>query len=344
MFSIVQYCKFTYCFLFIILYNNEQIVQYKIYCISKKHTNQYRKEINIMKTEKNILVAFILNLAFSIFEVVGGMFTGSVAIISDAVHDLGDAASIGASYFLEKKSKKQPDEKYTYGYARYSIIGSVITTVILLLGSVMVIYNSVNRIFNPTEINYNGMIVFAVIGVIINFFAAYFTREGDSLNQKAVNLHMLEDVLGWAVVLIGAIVMRFTDFALIDPLMSIGVAVFILINAVKNLKAVVDLFLEKTPQGIDVKEIQKHISEIEGVLDVHHIHIWSLDEQNNYATMHIVTNSNAHEMKDKIREELKEHGIVHATLELETEGEHCHEEHCHIDAAEPSGHHHHHHH
>ena len=189
-----------------------------------------------MKTEKNILIAFVLNFAFSVFEFIGGVFTGSVAIISDAVHDIGDAASIGISYFLEIKSKKQPDKTYTYGYLRYSVIGSVITTLILLVGSVLVVINAVNRILNPQEINYNGMIIFAVIGVAVNFLAAYFTRDGDSLNQKAVNLHMLEDVLGWVVVLIGAVVMKFTELSIIDPLMSIGVALFIMINAIKNLK------------------------------------------------------------------------------------------------------------
>ena len=166
-----------------------------------------------MKTQRNILIAFLLNFGFSIFELFGGIFTGSVAILSDAVHDVGDAASIGASYFLEKKSKKQPDEIYTYGYARYSVVGSVITTLILLVGSVLVVWNAVERILHPVEIDYNGMILFAVVGVVINFCAAFFTREGDSLNQKAVNLHMLEDVLGWLVVLIGAVVMRFTDCA-----------------------------------------------------------------------------------------------------------------------------------
>ena len=221
-----------------------------------------------MKTEKNILIAFILNLAFSVFEFIGGLWTGSVAIISDAIHDIGDAASIGISFFLEKKSKKQPDETHTYGYARYSVIGSVITTLILLFGSVMVIYNAIGRILNPTDIHYDGMIVFAVVGVIVNFGAALVTREGDSLNQKAVNLHMLEDVLGWVVVLVGAVVMRFTDFAIIDPFMSIGVAVFILINTVKNLKEAVDLFLEKTPHDVSIDEIKEHLCEIEGVLDV----------------------------------------------------------------------------
>ena len=142
------------------------------------------------------------------------------------------------------------------------------------------VYNAVLRIINPTEINYNGMIVFAIVGVCVNFGAAILTRDGDSLNQKAVNLHMLEDVLGWIVVLVGAIVMRFTDFYIIDPLMSIGVAIFILINALNNLKDVLDLFLEKTPHGISTDEIAEHICEVEGVLGVHHIHVWSIEHPN----------------------------------------------------------------
>lgn len=294
-----------------------------------------------MKTEKNIFIAFVLNLTFSFFEFAGGIFTGSIAVISDAIHDIGDAASIGISYFLEKKSKKQPDDKYTYGYSRFSVMGSAITTMILLLGSVTVIYNAIKRIIEPAEINYNGMIIFAVVGVIINSCAAFFTREGCSLNQKAVNLHMLEDVLGWVVVLVGAIVMRFTGFALIDPIMSIGVAVFILINAAKNLKEVIYLFLEKIPDEIDINEIKAHISEIEGVIDVHHIHVRSIDGQSNYATMHIVTNSDSHIIKEKVREELNEHGICHATLELEAENEHCNNKHCHIEFKANSTHHHH---
>ncbi len=297
-----------------------------------------------MKTEKNILIAFLLNLCFSVFEFVGGIVTGSVAILSDAVHDIGDAASIGVSFFLEKKSKKQPDNTYTYGYARYAVIGSMITTLILLFGSAAVIYNAIARLIHPTAINYNGMIIFAVVGVVVNLCAAFVTREGDSLNQKAVNLHMLEDVLGWAVVLVGAVVMRFTDFAVIDPLLSIGVAVFIFVNAIRNLKETVDVFLEKTPHGVCVEEIKQHVLEIDGVLDVHHIHVWSLDGQNSYATMHIVTNADHHTVKHAVREELAEHGIGHVTLELEAEGEHCHEQDCHVEHHVSHGHHHHHHH
>lgn len=297
-----------------------------------------------MKTEKNILIAFILNFAFSIFEFFGGIYTGSVAIISDALHDIGDAASIGLSFFLEKKSKKKPDENYTYGYIRYSVLGSIITTLILLLGSAVVIYNAIGRIISPTEIKYNEMIVFAVIGAVVNLCAAFFTREGDSLNQKAVNLHMIEDVLGWIVVLIGAAVMKFTDFAIIDPIMSICVAIFILINAAKNLKEIVDIFLEKTPHNINIAEITEHVNNIDGVLDVHHVHVWTMDGHNNYATMHVVTNADSHKIKEKIREELHEHGISHVTLELEGEGECCHEKSCKVETGSHHGHHHHHHH
>ena len=209
-----------------------------------------------MKTEKNIFIAFLLNIAFSIIEFFGGFFTGSIAIISDAVHDLGDAFSIGVSFFLEKKSKKGPDEKHTYGYIRYSLLGSVITTSILIVGSIFVIVESVNRLFNPVEVNYEGMIFFAIFGVIINFIASMVTKDGDSLNQKSVNLHMLEDVFGWLVVLIGSIIMKFTNITYIDSILSICVAIFILINALKTLKDVLDVFLEVTPKNIDLQGVQ----------------------------------------------------------------------------------------
>ena len=294
-----------------------------------------------MKTEKNILIAFLLNISFSIIEFIGGLFTNSVAILSDSVHDLGDAISIGISWFLEKKSKKHADNKYTYGYIRYSVLGGVITTTILLVGSILVIIGAIKRIINPVEVNYQGMIIFAVVGIILNSLAAYVTREGDSINQKSVNLHMLEDVLGWVVVLIGAIIMRFTDIKIIDSIMSIGVALFILVHSLKNLKKVLDLFLEKTPNDINIDELKKNLLEIKEVLDVHHIHVWSIDGYNNYATMHIVSKSkDISIVKKKIREELLEHNICHAILETEEEA--CDDVECHVEFREMEHHHHHH--
>lgn len=276
-----------------------------------------------MKSKRNILIAFLLNLCFSFFELIGGIYTKSVAIISDSIHDIGDAFSIGLSFFLEKKSKKQPDSTYTYGYSRYSVMGSVITTLILLLGSFIVIYNAILKIIYPVNINYNGMIIFAVIGVVVNFVAAFVTHKGESLNQKAVSLHMVEDVLGWLVVLIGAIVMKFTNITIIDPILSICVAIYIIIHAFSHLKESVNLFLEKAPSNINIEEIKHHLSEMENVINVHHIHVWSMDGVNNYATLHVVTNSPSHELKHAIKDELAEHNISHVTIEFETEGEIC---------------------
>ncbi len=295
-----------------------------------------------MKTEKNILMAFLLNISFSILEFFGGLFTGSIAILSDAIHDLGDAISIGLSFGLEKKSKRKPDEKYTYGYIRYSILGAFITTTILIVGSIIVIYGAIKRLIHPIDINYNGMIGFAIFGTIINFLAAYFTREGDSLNQKAVNLHMLEDVLGWVVVLIGAILMKFTNINIIDSIMSIGVSLFIFAHAIRNFKNILDLFLVRIPNEISIGEIKNHLLQIKEVLDIHHMHVWSIDGVNHYGTLHVVTESkNAEKVKKAVREELLEHGIHHVTIELEKNNENCTERECNPKQNIELGHHHH---
>ena len=298
-----------------------------------------------MKTDRNILIAFILNICFSIFELVGGVFTNSVAIISDAVHDFGDAISIGISYFLEKVSKKCPDNKYTYGYVRYSVLGAMLTNIILIVGSILVIISGVKRFINPVTINYDGMILFAVVGVFVNFVAVYFTRGGNSLNQKAVNLHMLEDVFGWVVVLLGSIIIKFTGINRIDAVLSILVSLFIFMNAVKGLKRIVDLFLEKTPDNINIDELIEHLLEIKGVVDVHHMHVWSIDGVNNFATMHIVTkDKDTDKLKDLLKDKLKEYGISHSTIEIENIDYKCEDIDCHVDIhdLDDCGHHHHH--
>ena len=295
-----------------------------------------------MKTDRNILVAFLLNLFFSIFEFIGGLFTGSVAILSDAVHDLGDSISIGLSFFLEKKSKKKPNKKYTYGYLRYSILGALITTVILIVGSIFVIVEAIKRFTNPVDINYNGMLIFAIIGVIVNFIACMYTKDGESLNQRSVNLHMLEDILGWIIVLIGSLVMKFTNISIIDPIMSIGVSIFILIHAFRNLKEVLDLFLVKSPSNINIDELTTHLKEISGIEDIHHIHVWSMDNINNYATLHVVVNNkDIHKIKDKIRKECLEFNINHITIEVEDCDEECLDNTCVIKNGKTHHHHHH---
>ncbi len=297
-----------------------------------------------MQSDKKIRAAFFLNLMFSIIECVGGLWTGSVAILSDALHDFGDSISIGISYFLEKTSQKEPDNQHTYGYRRYSVLGSVITTVILLFGSLAVLYHAVPRIFRPVPVNYDGVLALAVMGVLINFLAAYFTKEKDSLNQRAVNLHMLEDVLGWLAVLVGAVCMKIWDAPWIDPLLSAGVAVFIFVHAAKTLKSAIDIFLEKTPANISAAKIREIALGVDGVLDAHHIHIRTLDGYLHYATLHVVTDAAPKEIKHRIKEALSACGISHTTIEIETSEEGCDDVFCKTDTSRPHHEHHHHHH
>ena len=292
-----------------------------------------------MKTDRNILMAFLLNLFFSIFELVGGFITGSVAILSDSVHDLGDAFSIGISYFLERTSKKKSNDTYTYGYIKYSVLGSVITTVILIVGSIFVIYESIKRIMHPVTINYDGVVVLAIVGVLVNSVAVFYTNHGKSLNQKAVSLHMLEDVLGWIVVLIGSVVMKFTNITVIDPILSLFVALFILVSAIKNMKEVLDIFLEKTPNNVSIENIKDGLLSLSGVLDVHHIHVRTIDGYNNFATLHVVTKKYSTELKNKIKVELSHYGINHSTIEFELEKEKCDDEVCHPGVKKEHHHH-----
>ena len=297
-----------------------------------------------METKRKIFIAFILNLFFSIFEVFGGIITGSVAITSDAIHDFGDATSIGISYFLERLSEKKPNQKYTYGYARFSVLGGLITTFILLISSGVVIYNAILRIVTPVVLDYNGMIIFAIVGIVVNLIATFFTHGGKSINQKAVNLHMLEDVLGWLVVLVGAIVICFTNLYIIDPILSIIVALFVIVNSIKNLVEIIEIFLIKAPKNVDTTEIIEHVKGVEGVLDIHHLHVWTIDGVSNCATLHLVVNEFDSNIKRRVKEEIKEHGILHVTIEMEEALENCEEQDCNLSSQISNCHHHHHHH
>lgn len=305
-----------------------------------KYSHQHNEK-PIINSDKKILIAFFLNLLFCIIEFIGGIFTGSIAILSDSIHDFGDSLSIGTSFLFERISRKKPNEKYTYGYYRYSVLGSVIQSVVLLFGSILVLYNAVNRLINPISIMYDGMIILAIVGCFVNFIAAFATHGAESLNQKSINLHMLEDVITWVIVLIGAAVMRFTKWDFIDSLLSIGLAIFIIISSLKSLKIVLDIFLEKTPRDIEVMEITEHLESIEGVDEIHHFHVWSMDGFRSSATLHVVTNEDFREIKEKIKKELAEHGISHSTIECERIGEVCEDPYCEISAREHKHHHHH---
>ena len=284
------------------------------------------------KSTQNIKLAFLLNLIFSIIELVGGILTNSISIISDSVHDFGDAISIGISFFLEKKSEKEPDEKYTYGYKRYSILGAFITSIILLIGAIFVFYNAIIRLMNPAEVKYDGMIILAVLGLIINGIGSYKTAKSERINEKAVSLHLLEDVLGWAAVLIGSICMKIFNLPIIDPILSILIGIYILMHVVENLKEIANIFLEKAPSDIDINNIKEELKSI-NIKDIHHVHLWTLDGVDKFITAHIVINEKSSKediikIKKDVRNILVNNNIMHSTLEIEYELEECNSKKC----------------
>lgn len=272
--------------------------------------------------------AFLLNLSFTIFEIIGGLYVNSVAIISDAIHDLGDSLSLGMSWYLNKKSKQAANTSFTFGYSRFSLLGALINSIVLIVGSMFVINEAVNRIINPEPSNADGMIVFALIGVAVNGFAAWKLSGGTSMNEKVVSWHLVEDVLGWVAVLIAAIVLKFYDTPYIDPALSLFITAYILWNVIKRLKETLFIFLQGSPDGLSTETVEAKLMEIDSIHSLHHTHIWSLDGEDHVFSTHVklkvVNDLNAIlEVKKKIKEALKEFNFSHYTIETELDKENC---------------------
>jgi len=280
------------------------------------------------ESAKNLGIAFFLNLGFAVIEIVGGLWTNSVAIVSDAVHDFGDAFSIGVSFFLERYSKKRRTATFTYGYKRFSTLGALINSIVLLVGSIFVFMETVPRLFNPVPVHYSGMMWLAVAGLVVNGFAALRLMKGNSISQRAVMLHLLEDVLGWLAVLIGSVMIRYTGWYFIDPLLSICIGIFILTNVCRNLYAIFRILLQAAPEYIPEDKVKTILQNVPGVKEVHDLHVWTLDGEKNIASAHLVV-ADAVSREEVIRvkhdavDRLKEAGIDHLTVEIEYEAEEC---------------------
>jgi len=279
-------------------------------------------------SSRNLSFAFFLNLFFTLAELAGGILTNSVAILSDALHDFGDSIALGVSWYLQKLSQKGRDQKYSYGYVRFSLLGAVIIAVVLIIGSVFILQKSIGRILNPQEVNARGMLIMAVFGILINGAAVLRVKKGTTLNERAVYLHLLEDVLGWVAVLIASVVMLFVDAPILDPILSIAICIWVLGNVYKNLKETFRILLQKIPEDVDVEKVQQDILKIDGVESLHDIHLWSMDGNEHIMTLHVVIAdyvnfSRQVEIKSAIREICNSHGIHHPTIEIETTEENC---------------------
>ncbi|HCD52056.1 MAG TPA: cation transporter [Balneolaceae bacterium] len=270
----------------------------------------------------NIKLAFFLNFGFTILEFFGGMYVNSVAIISDALHDLGDSLSLGLSWFLDHKSKEGANSSFTFGYTRFSLLGALINSLVLIAGSVFVINEAVARILSPEHTDAQGMLLFAIVGVAVNGYAAWKVSHGKTLNERVISWHLLEDVLGWAAVLVVSIVLLFKDIHYLDPALSLFITAYVLWNVVKRLKETLHIFLQGTPDDISIDELREKFLEQDIVADTNHLHLWSLDGEKHVFTAHLILKnvesySDILEAKKKIRDILKPYNFSHSTIEVE---------------------------
>lgn len=278
---------------------------------------------------ENLKVAFFLNLSFTVIEVIGGILTGSLAILSDALHDFGDSLSIGLSwYFQHLSDNRDSNKKFTYGYKRFSLLGAIINSAILLVGSVIIVSEAVPQITSPNTVDSQGMLIIAIFGVIVNGAAVFRLKKGKTMNEKAIRLHLLEDVLGWIAVLLGSLLIMYFDWQFIDPLLSVGIAIFIIYNVIKNLKQSFNIILQTTPPDVNIEAIHEGLESIPEIMNVHDCHVWSLDGAYHVLSAHVVLDrpydlNQLTSIKSKAKLKLKELNIEHSTLEFEVQGEDC---------------------
>jgi len=278
---------------------------------------------------KNLKVAFFLNLIFTVVEIIGGLLTGSLAILSDALHEFGDSLSIGMSwYFQHLSDNRDSNQKFTYGYKRFSLLGAIINAAILLVGSIVIISQAAPQIMNPGEVDEKGMLIIAIFGVIVNGVAVFRLKGGKSMNEKVIRLHLLEDVLGWVAVLLGSLLMMYLDWQFIDPLLSVMIGIFIIYNVIKNLKESFSIILQTTPKDVDIPAIQKGLKSLPEVIDVHDCHAWSMDGAYHVLSAHVVLDKvyslrEIADIKSRAKLLLDDLNIKHSTLEFEEDGEDC---------------------
>jgi cobalt-zinc-cadmium efflux system protein len=274
--------------------------------------------------EERVRFAAFLNFAFTIIELVGGFWTNSLAILSDALHDFGDSITLLVSWLFERGARKAPDARYTFGYQRLSLFSALFSAFILIAGSIVIIFQAIPRFLNPEPVNAFGMVGIAFVGIAFNGAGFFLLKKGESLNEKVLSWHLLEDVLGWVGILVGGVIIYFWKFYLVDPIMTVGLTAFILYNVTKNLREAVNILLQGVPKHINLEAVKQDIKAIKGVLGIHDIHIWSLEGETDIFTAHVVLDDETlkkqpDQTKQTIKETLKNHHIEHSTIELESQ-------------------------
>ena len=273
-----------------------------------------------MSSKTSIWLAFFLNLSYAIVEFIAGGIFGSSAVLADSVHDLGDALAIGISALLETISNREEDRQYTLGYKRFSLLGAMLTAVILMIGSVLVILENITKIVHPQPVNENGILWLGIIAVAINVLASLVVRKGKTKNESILSLHFLEDTLGWLAVILMAIILRFTDWYILDPLLSLVISIFILSKAIPRFWSTLKIFLDAVPEGIETAKLEKELARLTNVKSVNQLSIWSMDGLENDAIVHLCIEDGEQMMgtKEAVRQCLEERGVQNITIEVDS--------------------------
>ena len=274
-----------------------------------------------MKAKYTVWVAFFLNLSYAIVEFIAGGIFGSSAVLADSVHDLGDAIAIGISAFLETISNREEDSHYTLGYKRFSLLGAMVTAVILMTGSVLVILENIAKIFHPQPVNDEGILWLGILAITINVLASLVIRKGQTKNESILSLHFLEDTLGWVTVILMGIVLRFTDWYILDPLLSLVISFFILSKALPRFWRTLKIFLDAVPEGVDIQKIKTDLAELDHVASINQLNLWTMDGLEKNAIVHVCLNEMEHmeTCKESIRIFLKDCGFQNITIEVDAD-------------------------
>ena len=274
-----------------------------------------------MKAKYTVWLAFFLNLSFAIVEFIAGGIFGSSAVLADSVHDFGDAVAIGISAFLESISNRKEDSHYTLGYKRFSLLGAMVTAVILMTGSGMVILENISKIFHPQPVNDEGLLWLGIIAITINVLASLVIRKGQTKNESILSLHFLEDTLGWVAVILMAIVLRFTDWYILDPLLSLAISFFILSKALPRFWSTLNIFLDAVPEGVDIQNIRSDLEQLDHIASVNQLNLWTMDGLEKNAIIHVCLEHVKHMevCKESIRDLLKDCGFQNITIEVDAD-------------------------
>jgi cobalt-zinc-cadmium efflux system protein len=288
--------------------------------------------VNLKEVNRAFVIGIILNFAFVIIETIVGLSIHSLSLLSDAGHNLADVASLAMSLMAIRLLKVKPNEKYTYGYKKTTILVALLNAAILLLSLGAIGYEALHRLVNPEPLPGKVISIVAAIGIAINAITALlFMRNKDSdLNIRSAFLHLLSDAIVSAGLVIGGIIIFYTSLYWIDAVLSIIIAVVILFSTWQLLRDSLRLSLDGVPEGIELKKIRETVGKIKGVKDFHHIHIWALSTTENALTAHLVVAQNSdmasiEKLKHDVKHELLHQKIQHATLEIETEDAPCEE-------------------